>query len=181
MWYCVPTPYSLLNDEDDPVDVFAEIFPQYIDPDDPSQGQYPYWSEKRTAMWARFHDTGIGNPDTDYWIRCMKGKASEISSRYETRFRVWAEYQARLAAAASVDLTDSSMESESVQQGFNPPNVLASGTTADDYLADQNINRFHQDTHGGLESSTVKEYNDAVENPYESFAREFDELFYRGL
>ena len=181
MWYCVPTPYSLLNDEDDPIDVFAEIFPQYIDPDDPGQGQYPYWSEKRNAMWARFHDTGIGNPDVDYWVRCMKGRASEISSRYETRFRVWAEYQARLAAATSVDLADSSMESESVQKHYDPPQTSTAGAEATSYLDQQDVNTFHQDTHGGLESSTVKEYNDAVENPYESFAREFDELFYRGI
>ena len=181
MWYCVPTPYSLLNDEDDPIDVFAEIFPQYIDPDDHSAGEYPYWEEKRKALWARFHDTGIGNSDTDYWIRCMKGKASEISSRYETRFRVWAEYQARLAAAASVDLADSSMESESVQKHYDPPQTSTAGAEATSYLDQQDVNTFHQDTHGGLESSTVKEYNDAVENPYESFAREFDELFYRGI
>ena len=106
MWYCVPTPYSLLNDEDDPIDVFAEIFPQYIDPDDHSAGEYPYWEEKRKALWARFHDTGIGNPDTEYWIRCMKGKAAEMDQRYLIKFRVWTEYQTKLASAATVDLAD---------------------------------------------------------------------------
>lgn len=181
MWYCVPTPYSLLNDEDDPIDVFAEIFPQYIDPDDHSAGEYPYWEEKRKALWARFHDTGIGNSDTDYWIRCMQGKDSEISPRYEVKFRVWTEYLARLTAAASVDISDSSMDSESVQKHYDPPETSVAGAQATVYLDTQDTNTFHQDTHGGLESSTIRDYNDSVENPYESFAREFDALFYRGI
>ncbi|MBQ1462728.1 MAG: hypothetical protein IIZ24_00870 [Candidatus Methanomethylophilus sp.] len=181
MFYCVPTPYSLANDPDDPVDVFAEIFPQYIDPDDPSQGQYPYWEEKRKALWARFHDTGIGNPDTDYWIRCMKGKAAEMDQRYLIRFRVWTEYQAKLAATTTVDLSDSAMDSESVQKEFDPPNVDVLGVTAEDYLSGQNINRYHQDTHGGTDSETVRDYNRSIENPFEYYAAEFDKLFYRGM
>lgn len=178
---CVPTPYSLANDDDDPVDVFEEIFPRYIDPDDTSLGEYPYWQEKREAMWARFHDTGLGNADVDYWVRCMKARASELEQRYTIRFRVWAEYRTRLAAVSEVDLADSSMDSESVQRGFNPPNVLAGGTVAEDYLADQNINTFHQDTHGGTDAETVRDYNRSVENPFEEYAREFDRLFYWGM
>lgn len=177
----VPTPYSLANDPDDPVDVFAEIFPRYIDPDDPSQGQYPYWDEKRKALWARFHDTGIGNTDVDYWVRCMKGKAAEMDQRYLIRFRVWAEYQAKLAAAVTVDLSDSSMDSESVQKTYDPPEVTVADKDATSYLAEQNSNRYHQDTHGGTDAESVRDYMGAVQNPFEFYAREFDKLFYWGM
>lgn len=180
MWYCVPTPYSLLNDEDSPRDVFAEIFPQYIDPDDPSAGEYPNWSAKRKALWAEYHDTGIGNLDVDYWVRCMKSQASRIEGRYAIKFRAWNEYLARLESAESIDLADSSMESRSVQKGYNPPNVQVSGVTAEDYLSDQNVNEFSQKTDGGLESETVRDYGDAVSNPFETYAEEFRTLFYRG-
>ena len=177
----VPTPYSLANDPDDPVDVFAEIFPQYINPDDHSAGEYPYWSEKRTALWSRFHDTGIGNTDTDYWIRCMKGKAAEMDQRYLIRFRVWAEYQAKLAAAVTVDLSDSAMDSESVQQHSDPPQTSTAGAQATSYLDTQDVNRYHQDTHGGTDSETVRDYNRSIENPFEYYAQEFDKLFYWGM
>lgn len=178
----VPTPYSLANDPDDPVDVFAEIFPQYIDPDDPSQGEYPYWSEKRQACWARFHDTGIGNTDVDYWIRCMKGKHGQIGEAYDVKFRVWSEYKARLAVnTGDVDLADSSMESESIQQHYDPPETSNAGAQATSYLDTQDVNRFQQSTKGGLEPETVHAYIEAVRDPSEMFAMEFDRLFYWGI
>lgn len=179
--YCQPTPYSLANDADDPRDVFEEIFPQWIDDDDHSLGERPYWEAKRAALWARFHDTGIGNADVDYWIRAMKGRHSEIEERYDIKFRVFAEYKARLAAAQEVDLSDGSLESNSVNRVYDPPEVSVQGAVAEDYLADQNRTDFSQKTYGGLEPETVREYMDAVSNPAESFAREFDRLFYWGL
>lgn len=177
----VPTPYSLANDPDDPVDVFAEIFPRYLDPDNPSLGEYPYWEEKREALWARFHDTGIGNTDVDYWVRCMKGKAAEMDQKYLIRFRVWAEYHAKLAAAVTVDLSDSAMDSESVQQHYDPPETSIAGAQAAYYLDTQDVNRYEQTTHGGTEAESVRDYNRAVENPFEYYAREFDKLFYWGM
>ena len=59
--------------------------------------------------------------------------------------------------------------------------MTVSGTTAEDYLADQTKTEFNQKTFGGLEPETVREYMDAVSNPAEAFAREFDKLFYWGL
>lgn len=178
----VPTPYSILNDPDDGEDVFETIFPRYIDPDDPSQGEYPYWAEKRKAMWARFHDTGLGNPDKEYWERCMSGKATEIDDRYLIRFRVFTEYQARLAAnVGDVDLSDGKMESRSVNKLYDPPETSTAGTQATSYLADQNTTDYEQTTHGGLEPETVTEYMAAVRNPFEDWAREFDKLFYWGI
>ena len=173
--FCQPTPYSILNDPDDGEDVFETIFPT----------SDSYYSEKRLAMWNRFHDTGIGNADKTYWERCVKAKAAEIDGRYEVKFRVWSEYQARLAALAAqnkeIDLSDGKIESNSVNRNYDPPEVAVQGAVADDYLADQNKTDYTQKTYGGLEPATVREYGDAVENPFETWAREFDKLFYWGL
>ena len=169
--YCQPTPYSILNDPDDGEDVFETIIPT----------SEAYYAEKRAALWARFHDTGLGNADKTYWERCMKARYGEISERYDIKFRVFAEYKARLALASKVDLSDGSMESESLNKVYDPPEVAVQGATAADYLADQTKTEFSQKTFGGLEPETVREYMDAVSNPAESFAREFDKLFYWGL
>ena len=170
MMYCQPTPYSILNDPDDGEDVFKTIFP---DTD-------AFCIEKRLAMWSRFHDTGIGNADQVYWMRAMKAKAAEIEGRYAIRFRVWQEYQARLAQAQSVDLSDGKIKSKSISSVYDPPEV-ETVHEADEYLADQNKTEFDQQTYGGLESETVRQYADAVQNPFETWAAEFDKLFYWGL
>ena len=169
--YCQPTPYSILNDPDDGEDVFETIIPT----------SEAYYSEKRAALWARFHDTGLGNADKTYWERAMHYRYEEISEKYDIKFRVFAEYKARLALASKVDLSDGSMESDSVNKVYDPPEVAVQGATATDYLADQTKTEFNQKTFGGLESETVREYMDAVSNPAEAFAREFDKLFYWGL
>ena len=170
--YCQPTPYSILNDPDDGEDVFETIFPT----------SDSYYSEKRLAMWNRFHDTGIGNADKTYWERCVKAKAAEIDGRYEVKFRVWSEYQARLAAnTGDVDISDGEIESESVNKNYDPPEVNNAGDDAANYLADQNKTEYKQVSHGGTEAESVRQYMDAVSNPFEDYAREFDKLFYWGL
>ena len=170
--YCQPTPYSILNDPDDGEDVFETIFPT----------SDSYYSEKRLAMWNRFHDTGIGNADKTYWERCVKAKAAEIDGRYEVKFRVWSEYQARLAAnTGDVDISDGEIESESVNKNYDPPEVNNAGDDAANYLADQNKTEYKQVSHGGTEAESVRQYMDAVSNPFEDYAREFDRLFYWGL
>lgn len=167
----VPTPYSILNDPDDGEDVFETIIP---DTD-------AYYTEKRAALWARFSDRGLGNPDKIYWERCMTNKAAEIEERYDIKLRVFSEYKSRLALAASVDLADSSMESKSVNKLFDPPEVTVANADATSFLADQNQTEYTQTTHGGLEPETVAEYMAAVRNPFEEWAREFDKLFYWGI
>ena len=169
--YCQPTPYSILNDPDDGEDVFETIFPNTDS----------YYTEKRLAMWNRFHDTGIGNCDKAYWERCVKARAAEIEGRYAIKFRVWQEYTARLAQAQSVDLSDGKVKSNSVNRTYDPPEVAVAGATADNYLSEQNRTDYEQDSYGGLEPDTVRQYGDAVENPFETWAREFDKLFYWGL
>lgn len=166
--YCQPTPYSILNDPDDGEDVFETIFP---DTD-------AFYIEKRLAMWSRFHDTGIGNADQVYWMRAMKAKAAEIEGRYAIRFRVWQEYQARLAKAQSVDLSDGKIKSKSTAKHYDPPSG-SSGLNS--YVSEGDTTDFEQNTYGGLEPETLRQYGDAVENPFETWAKEFDKLFYRGL
>ena len=173
--YCAPTPYSILNRDTDPYDIFEKIIPETD----------KYAEEKRLALWDRFHDTGLGNDNETYWIRCMKARADEIDGRYEVKFRVWSEYQARLATLAAqkkeIDLSDGKIESNSVNRTYDPPEVAVQGAVADDYLADQNKTDYEQKTYGGLEPDTVGKYMDAVNDPFESWTREFDKLFYWGL
>ena len=170
----VPTPYSIINDPDDGEDVFETIIP---DTDN-------YYTDKRAALWARFHDTGIGSMDKTYWERCMRGKAQEIAGAYDIKFKVFKEFQARVTAALAVDLADSRMNSSSTNRTYDPPEVeftIPSPPTAEEFLADQNVTDFEQETFGGLEAETVRQYMDSVENPFEDWAREFDKLFYWGL
>lgn len=167
----VPTPYSILQDPDDGEDVFQSIIPVTD----------AYYTEKRAALWARFSDTGLGNPDKTYWKRCMTNKATEIEERYDIKMRVFSEYKARLALAASVDLSDGSMESKSVNRLYDPPETSVAETTPTSFLADQNVTDFTQKTYGGLESETVTEYMATIRNPFEEWAREFDKLFYWGI
>ena len=167
----VPTPYSIQNDPDDGEDVFETIIPTTD----------AYSTEKRAALWARFCDRGIGNPDKAYWERCMINRATEIEDRYDIKMRVFSEYKSRLALAQSVDLADSSMESKSINRLYDPPETSVAETTPTSYLADQNVTDFTQTTHGGLEPETVAEYMAAIRNPFEEWAREFDKLFYWGI
>lgn len=167
----VPTPYSILNDPDDGEDVFESIIPVTD----------AYSTEKRAALWARFSDTGLGNPDKTYWERCMRNHAIEIGDRYDIKMRVFSEYKTRLAQAQSVDLSDGKMESKSVNSVYDPPEVTVPNATASSFLADQNVTDFNQETYGGLEPETVAEYMAAVRNPFEDWAREFDKLFYWGI
>lgn len=168
--YCVPTPYSIQNRDTDPYDIFERIIPNTA----------KYAEQKRRALWDRFHDTGIGNDDEAYWIRCMKARADEISGRYDIKMRVYSEYKARLEAAESVDLSDGEIKSKSVSSVYDPPEAKTVHE-ANEYLAEQNKTEFDQQTYGGLEPETVRQYSDAVINPFEVWASEYDKLFYWGL
>lgn len=168
--YCVPTPYSIQNRDIDPYDIFERIIP---DTD-------KYAEQKRLALWDRFHDTGLGNDNEEYWIRCMKARADEIAGRYDIKMRVYTEYKTRLEAAESVDLSDGEIKSKSISSVYDPPEVKTVHE-AGEYLAEQNKTEFDQQTYGGLEPETVRQYADAVVNPFETWAAEFDRLFYWGL
>ena len=169
--YCVPTPYSIQNRDTDPYDIFAKIIPETD----------KYATEKRLALWDRFHDTGLGNDNEEYWIRCMKARADEISGRYDIKMRAFSEYKARLEAVDSIDLSDGKIVSNSVNRTYDPPEVSIANKVAENYLADQNRTDYEQTSFGGLEPETVRQYADAVQNPFETWAAEFDRLFYWGL
>ena len=169
--YCVPTPYSIQNRDIDPYDIFERIIPETD----------KYATEKRLALWDRFHDTGIGNDDEAYWIRCMKARADEISGRYDIKMRVYTEYKTRLEAAESVDLSDGKIVSNSVNRTYDPPETPSGVKLAENFLSEQNRTDYEQESYGGLEPETVRQYADAVQNPFETWAAEFDKLFYWGL
>ena len=169
--YCVPTPYSIQNRGTDPYDIFAKIIPETD----------KYATEKRLALWDRFHDTGLGNDDEAYWIRCMKARADEISGRYDIKMRAFSEYKARLEAADSIDLSDGKIVSNSVNRTYDPPETPSGVKLAENFLAEQNRTDYEQESYGGLEPETVRQYADAVEDPFERWAAEFDKLFYWGL
>ena len=169
--FCVPTPYSIQNRDTDPYDIFAKIIPETD----------KYATEKRLALWDRFHDTGIGNDDETYWIRCMKARADEISGRYDIKMRAFSEYKERLEAAKSIDLSDGKIVSNSVNRTYDPPETPSGVKLAENFLAEQNRTDYEQQSFGGLEPETVRQYADAVDNPFERWAAEFDKLFYWGL
>lgn len=169
--YCVPTPYSIQNRDTDPYDIFERIIPETD----------KYATEKRLALWDRFHDTGLGNDNEEYWIRCMKARADEISGRYDIKMRVYTEYKTRLEAAESVDLSDGKIVSNSVNRTYDPPETPSGVKLAENFLAEQNRTDYEQQSFGGLEPETVRQYADAIVNPFEIWAAEFDKLFYWGL
>lgn len=168
----VPTPYSIINDPDDGEDVFETIIPDSAD----------YHTEKRAALWARYHDTGIGNPDKAYWERCMICRANELAGEYDLKMRAYLEFKARIAAnTGDIDLSDGRIESESVNRVYDPPEVQTVGDVAENYLSDQNRTDFKQKTYGGLETETVRQWMDGITDPFREWAAEFDRLFYWGL
>lgn len=170
----VPTPYSL-SQESPAVLVFEQIIP----------ATETYYAKKREALWARFHDTGIGNPDVTYWVRCMSQRYTELKAEWDVKFRAWEEYLASIANQQTLTLSDSSNNSNSTvtTQRYDPPDVSTSGGVATRYLDTQDtvMNSYYQENYSGLEPETYREYIDAVENPYQRWAAEFDKLFYWGM
>ena len=174
----MPTPYSILKKSQDEnpldptqwVDVFAEIFSG----DD-------FETAKCAVMWGMYHDTGIGNDDLEYWERCMTYKNIEL---------VAAGWDARIAAQLDLmtkiqndgpDYTQSELQSESLNQVYDPPEVATAGTTATNYLADQTKTGFHQYSKNGLETETVRAWSEEMPESLRDWAREFRKLFYWGL
>ena len=174
----MPTPYSILQKSKDEhpldptqwVDVFAQIFSG-------DSLEVP----KCAVMWAMYHDTGVGNDDLDYWKRCMEYKNMEL---------VAAGWDSRIAAQLDLLLdidnngpnyTQSEISSGSINRRYDPPEVTVSGTTAEDYLADQDKTEFSQTTKSGLETETVRAWAEGMPEDLREWAREFHKLFYWGL
>ena len=174
----MPTPYSILqkSKEEHPldptqwVDVFAQIFSgDSLD------------TPKCAAMWAMYHDTGIGNSDLDYWIRCMQMKNLELQTAgWDERIGVQIDLIAKIQNDGP-DFTQSEITSGSINKRYDPPEVTVSGANADDYLADQDKTSFSQSTKSGLETETVRAWAEGMPDDLRQWAREFHKLFYWGL
>ncbi len=99
----------------------------------------------------------------------------------DIKMRAYTEYKTRLEAAESIDLSDGKIVSNSVNRTYDPPETPSGVKLAENFLAEQNRTDYEQESYGGLEPETVRQYADAVENPFERWAAEFDKLFYWGL
>lgn len=123
----------------------------------------------------------------------MQDRCREIYDEYMIRFAAWDAFTRRALQRNAddqyePDMSSSSLESKSVQKTFDPPEtseVEEDGEVtypdAERFLADQNTSTFTQKGYTGLDSSTVREYNDSVRNPFRDFAEDFRDLFYKGL
>lgn len=171
----VPTPQSIL-DNDPTDDVFEKIVPT----------SELYYAEKRIALWSAYRYQGIGNTDEDYWINCMKDRASLIRHDYDLKMKGWFElYDRAITQNLGLDFTASHMESDSTvtSKHYDPPEVSTAGADADKYLntQDSNANHFEQHNYSGLETETIKEYNRGLDNIRRMYADEFRDLFYWGI
>lgn len=122
----------------------------------------------------------------------MQDRCREIYDEYYIKFAAWEAFERRALQTNAggqyePDMSSSALESKSTQKVFDPPETsdVEDGEVtypdAERFLADQNTNTFTQKGYSGLDSSTVREYNDNVRNPFRDFAEEFRGLFYRGL
>lgn len=157
---CIPTPASILADDE--TDVFEEIIPD-------TEKEY---AAKRAALWVRFRYRGIGNPDKDYWLQCMKDRYAMIAASWDVKIQAWKEYLSRNEESVSMD----SSSYETVTGNENNPQTPAVGFDESPvYLDGRSRTKFKSQS--GLDAETVRAYLDAVPNPLEDFARDFDKLF----
>lgn len=173
-----PTPYSILQEskEEHPLDptqwrdIFAEIF-----------GGDSLDTAKEFVMWAVYHDTGVGNDDLDYWVRCMQMKNNELAvAGWDARINAQLDLMTKIGNDGP-DYTQSELESSSVSKGYSPPSVKTSGETAEDYLSDQNKTDFSQRMMSGLETETVRRWSEEMPESLRDWALQFRRLFYWGL
>lgn len=208
-------------DEGEGTDVFAEIVPETD----------AFSAGKRAVLWAVYGDTGIGNPDTGYWIRRMKGKYSEIKDAFDLKIQAFEALKKKIAAdGPSMDDNSQITRTEqygktTVTDGYGTDGELtvtndlksASYDPAQNDAADAEsyLSEMSKDTgsvttkdtrtrttateisagkdgetpgskvtvsgSAGLETDTVRQWMEGVEDPYPAFAGEFKKLFYWGL
>ena len=172
----MPTPYSILQESKeahplDPTqwrDIFAEIFSG----DDLE-------TPKTFVMWSIYHDTGVGNDDLDYWVRCMQMKNHELfAAGWDYRISAQLDLFTKIENDGP-DYTASKQESESTRKNYEPPSIQISGTG--EYLADQDKTEFSQRNENGLETETVKAWAESMPDDLRTWALEFRKLFYWGM
>ena len=158
------TPQSILKH--DQIDVFEEI----IDDSD-----YEY-AAKRAALWFYYRYRGIPTCNRDYWIQCMKDRYVMIIESYDIKIKAWRKFQADIAGGVS--LADGSTDYTMTTEYEDTPDNSA-GTTR--YLASRTTQSYQGETHNDLESQTVRDYINAVNDPWEDFAKEFQRYFWIGV
>lgn len=164
--FCIPTPKSILADDER--DVFEEIFPDTED----------YHDMMRAIMWSYYAYRGIGNCNIDYWVDTMKARYVQIKLMYMPKFKVVDEWLNEVMGNDPIDLsegaTDYTMRTENEDTPDNPQ-----GSTV--YLSDRNTVTYNGKTYSGLSSETVSRFMDYVPDLERQFAVEFRKQFYFGL
>lgn len=160
----IDTPDSILNY--DSRDVFEEIIPNT---------EYQY-QQKRDELWAKYRYRGIGSCNVDYWVQCMTDVYSIIKETWDVKIRTWEQY--KTSVALTVDLSESSSHYDLVTEHEDTPDTALSTTR---YLSDRNTSTYDATNKSGLESKTVRDYIDAVPDPWDGFTNEFRKLFYWGI
>ena len=160
----IETPQSI-KDADN-VDVFEQII---------SNTAYQYQT-KRNELWARYRYRGIGSCDRAYWIQCMKDRYALIEETWDIKIRAWEQYNT--SVASTVDFSQSSATSTTtttVEREDTPDNPA--GNTV--YLSDRTKSTvaYSGETYEGLESETVRDYIQAIPDPWDGFTSQFRKLF----
>lgn len=163
---CIPTPDSILADDER--DVFEDIFPD----------SEVYYAVMRSIMWDFYGSRGIGNCNTDYWVKCMQRRYSQIKPTYLLKFKVFDEWMTENLGNDPVDLSDGATQYTMTTENEDTPDN-PQGTSV--YLSDRNTVKYDGKTHGGLSSETVARFMDAVPDLCQQFADEFRRLFYFGV
>ena len=158
------TPQSI--QEKDNVDVFEQIIPNT---------EYEF-TGKRSALWAYYRYRGIPTCDRNYWIQCMKDRYAIISESMDIRIKAWKKFLTD--TSGGIDLSDGSTDYTMTTEYEDTPDSPA-GTTK--YLSSRTTNSYTGTTHNDLESVTVRDYINAVPDPWERFAKEFERYFWIGV
>lgn len=164
--FCIPTPQSILTDDER--DVFEEIIPDSID----------YHDIMRSMMWSVYKYRGIGNCDIDYWVNTMKSRLAQIISRYLPKFKVFDEWYNENMGVSPVDLSEGATSYKMVTEIEDTPDNPQTDTR---YLSDRNTVDYDSKSFSGLSSETISRFMDYVPDLTAQFTDEFRKQFFWGL
>lgn len=164
--FCIPTPQSILTDDER--DVFEEIIPDSID----------YHDIMRSMMWSVYKYRGIGNCDIDYWVNTMKSRLSQIVSKYLPKFKVFDEWYNENMGNDPIDLSEGATAYKMVTEIEDTPDNPQTDTR---YLSDRNTVNYDGKNFSGLSSETISRFMDYVPDLTAQFTDEFRKQFFWGL
>lgn len=152
------TPYSLKNEKNR--DIFEEII---------SDQEYDYVN-KRLYLWSEFAYLGIGNCNVDYFVSVLKGKYTRIKDEYDLKIKTFE----KLTSLKNIDLSDDQLESTTEYTNEDMPETPIEDEV---YISSKNKQTYNSKRQSGLMSETVRNFIDAIENPYNDFVDEFEQYF----